>query len=157
MQDHVLIGNFVGMHPLEKALVSWINSSWKPKGHYDLQLGSKGFFTISFLNMEHRNIILDGGPYLFYSVGLFLRPSKEKFYPEKENMKVALVWIRMYSLLCEYWDPKILEDLGNSLGKFIKISEHGKIQIYIAYTRICVYMDLTDLPEAIIMSWEDED
>ena len=72
-------------------------------------------------------------------------------------MKVALVWIRMYSLLCEYWDPKILEDLGNSLGKFIKISEHAKIQIYIAYTRICVYMDLTDLREAIIMSWEDED
>ena len=35
-------------------------------------------------------------------------------------MRVALVWIRLYSLPCEYWDPKILEDLGNFLGKFIK-------------------------------------
>ena len=61
MQDHALIGNFVGLQPSKKTLVWWINSTWKPKGHYDMHLGSKGFFTISLLNLEDQNRILEGG------------------------------------------------------------------------------------------------
>ena len=66
--------------------------------HYDLHLGFNGFFTISFFNVKYRNKILDEGPYFFYSACLFLRPWKEKFFLDKEDMKVAPVWIRMYSL-----------------------------------------------------------
>ena len=43
------------------------------QGHYDLQLGSKGFFTISFINVEDKNKALDGGLYFFYSASLFMR------------------------------------------------------------------------------------
>jgi len=52
MKDHALIAKFIGIWPTEKALIGWIQSHWKPKGHYDLQLGSKGFFTIIFFNIE---------------------------------------------------------------------------------------------------------
>ena len=51
-----------------------------------------------------------------------------------------------------------MEDLGNTLGKFINISKQTKAQRYTAYARICVYMDLSkEFPEAIYMSWEDEE
>ena len=93
------------------------------QGHYDLQLGSKGFFTISFLNVEDRNIVIDGGAYLFYSAGLFLITWKEKIYLEKEHMKVEKIWIGMYSFSSEYRDLKILEYIEKYLGKFIKISK----------------------------------
>ena len=64
----------------------------------------------------------------------------------------------MHSLPCEYWDLEILEDLGNRLGKFIKISKQTRAQRYTTYARICVYMGITkELPESIRMSWEDED
>ena len=99
MQYQALIRKFVGIKPSEKSLVWWINSSWKLKGHYDLQLGSKGFFTISFLKLEDRNRVLDGGSYLFYSVCLFLRHQKRK---SSSWMKVVPVWIRLYSFPCEY-------------------------------------------------------
>ena len=72
--DHALIGKFIGIQPSEKALIWWINSTWKPKGHFDLHLGSKGFLTISFISLEDRNHILDGGPYFYYCAGMFLRP-----------------------------------------------------------------------------------
>ena len=85
-------------------------------------MGARGFFTISFINVEYKNRVLDGGSYFFYSVGVFLRPWKENFFLEKEDMKVVPIWINLYSLPSEYEDPGILEDLGNSLGKFIKIS-----------------------------------
>ena len=128
MMDHDLIGKFIDMQPSKKALIWWINSSWKHKGHFDLHLGSKGFFIVSFISLEDRNHIIDGGPYFYYSVGLFLRPWKEKFSPKNEDMRIDQVWIRLYSLPHEYWDAEILEELGNCLGTFIKISEQTKTQ-----------------------------
>jgi len=41
MQDHALIGKFLGFWPTEKALQGWIASKWKPKGQVTLQLGPK--------------------------------------------------------------------------------------------------------------------
>ena len=64
----------------------------------------------------------------------------------------------LYSLPWEYWHNEILEELGNCLGTFIKISKQTKTQCYTAYSCICIYMDLSQaLSKAIKMIWEDED
>ena len=60
MKDHALVKKFVHIWPSEKALSWWINVTWKPQGHYDLHLGAKGFFTVSFLNLEDKNRIFEG-------------------------------------------------------------------------------------------------
>ena len=126
---------------------------WNPKGHYDLQLGSKGFFTIIFFNQEDHDHILEGGPYFFFSVGLYLRPWKERFNPEIEDMTVAPVWICVFSLPREYWDMETLKDIGNTLGEFIKVAEQTKAQRYTSFARICVYLDLSkELLEAISLN-----
>ena len=49
-KEKALIGKFVGVWPKERDLVRWISSVWNSTGHYDLNLGSKGFFTIIFFN-----------------------------------------------------------------------------------------------------------
>jgi hypothetical protein len=64
MRDNALVGKFLGLWPSERDLVKWIQYWWKPKGHYDLQLGSKGFFTIIFHNLEDRNRSLRWGAIL---------------------------------------------------------------------------------------------
>jgi hypothetical protein len=46
---------------------------WNPKGDYELQLSSKGFFTVIFYNLEDKDMIFEGGPYFYYLVGLYLR------------------------------------------------------------------------------------
>lgn len=98
MKDHVLIGKLVGIWPTEKARVWWINTTWKPQGHYDLQLGAKKFFTIIFFNEVDRTRIFDNGLYFFNSAGLYLRPWKERFNPDKENLTIAPIWLCLYSL-----------------------------------------------------------
>jgi hypothetical protein len=52
MRDHALIGKFLGLWSSERDLEKWIHHWWKPKGHYELQLGSKGFFIIIFLILK---------------------------------------------------------------------------------------------------------
>ena len=80
----------------------WINVTWKPLEHFDLHLGAKGFFTFIFLNLEDRNKIFEGGPYFFNSIGLFLRPWKEKLNMDSEDLSFVSIWIGIYSLPSEY-------------------------------------------------------
>jgi hypothetical protein len=63
----------------------------------ELHLGSKGFFTIVFMNLEDRDRVFEGGPYFHASTGLYMRPCKENFSPEKETFKKVSFWLRFYS------------------------------------------------------------
>ena len=158
MRDHALIGKFIGTWPTERALRSWIHSKWHPKGHISLHLGAKGFFTAVFNYLEDRNRILDGGPYFFNSAGLFLKGWVERFNPDKEDLRNAPVWIRLYSLPWEYWQEETLQEIGNSIREFVKIAEETKLCRYTSYARICVYMDLKQpLPYSISLFHEDSE
>jgi hypothetical protein len=158
MRDNALVGKFLGLWPSERDLVKWIQYWWKPKGHYDLQLGSKGFFTIILHNLEDRNRIFDGGPYFYNSAGLFLRFWTEKFSPEKEDFAHAPVWIRLYSLPQEFWLEEVLAGIGNTIGIYVKSSEATKQRRYTSYARICVYLNIAKpLPGSITLEYHDED
>eukprot|EP00253_Pinus_taeda_P020587 PITA_20587 len=113
---------------LEKVLRGWIAAKWKPKGHVNLCLGPKGFFTAIFLCLEDKYKIMDEGPYFFNSAGLYLRDWVARFNPDKEDLTWAPVWIRMYSLPEEYCEESLLKDIGNGLGEYIKAAEETKLQ-----------------------------
>ena len=122
MKDHALIAKFVGVWPMEKGLICWINHHWKPKGGYELRLGTKGFFTVVFYILEDKNRVFEGGPYFYNLVGLYLTFWKEQFNPDKEDLSIALPWLRLYSLPCELWRLEIITDIGNTLGVFVKVA-----------------------------------
>ena len=61
-KEKALIGKFLGGCPRERNLVWWNQGPWKPKGHYDLQQGEKGFLTIIFFNQEDQDRVLEDGP-----------------------------------------------------------------------------------------------
>jgi hypothetical protein len=158
MRDYALVGKFLGLWPSERDLIKWIQYWWKLRGHYDLQLGSKGFFTIIFHNLEDRNRVFDGGPYFYNSAGLFLRFWTEKFSPEKEDFAHAPVWIRLYSLPQEFWLEEVLAGIGNTIGIYVKSSEATKQRCYTSYARICVYLNIAKpLPGSITLEYHDED
>ena len=108
-----------------------------------MQLEAKCIFTVIFFNEEDRTKIFESGPYFFNYVGLFLRPWKEIFNPDKENLTIAPVSIRMYSLPTKYYTEEILMDIGNILGNFLKVSEQTRQRQYTSYAQICIYLDIS--------------
>ena len=98
MKEHALIGKFLGLWPTKRDLNKWIKHWWNPKGDYEVQLSSKGFFTIILYNLEDKDKIFENGTYFFKSAGLFLCFWTEIFSPDKEDFTMAPVWIRLYSL-----------------------------------------------------------
>lgn len=93
---------------------------------------------------------MEGGPYFFNSAGLFLKGWVERFNPDTEDLSCAPVWIRLYSLPWEYWEEKSLQEIGNAIGKFVRVAEETKLCKHTSYARICVYMDLKQpLPDTV--------
>jgi hypothetical protein len=158
MREHALIGKFLGLWPSERDLNKWIKHWWNPKGDYEVQLSSKGFFTIILYNPEDRDRIFENGSYFYNSAGLFLRFWTERFSPDKEDFTMAPVWIRLYSLPQEFWLEEILMGIGNTVGQYVKTSEATKQRKYTSYARICVYMNISKaLPGAVTLEYQDED
>ena len=73
MRERAIICKFMSIWSSERALKGWIQAKWNPKGAIELQLGSKGFFTIIFSLLEDKDKFFEGGPYFFNSVGLYMR------------------------------------------------------------------------------------
>jgi hypothetical protein len=123
IKTQALICKFMVLWPIERTLCNWIKYQWKPSGEVDLHLGSKGLFTIVFMNLKDRHNIFEGGPYFHALVGLYMQPWKENFSPEKETFKNVILWLRLYSLPLDYWLSSTFEAIGNKLEKYVKTSE----------------------------------
>ena len=78
-----------------------------------------------------------GGIFILFG-GPFSKILEGDFFPGQRKHESGTLVDHVVLLTEEYWDLEILEDLGNSLGKFIKISEKNRMEIYTAYASICV-------------------
>jgi hypothetical protein len=67
MKMHALICKFMGLWHTERTLRNWIKYQWKQSGEVELHLGSKGFFTLVFMNLEDMDKVFDGGLYFHTS------------------------------------------------------------------------------------------
>lgn len=154
MREHALIGKFLGLWSSERDLNRWIKHWWNPKGDYEVQLSSKGFFTIIMYNLEDRDRIFESGAYFYNLAGLFLQFWMERFSLDKEDFTMAAVWIRLYSLLQEFWLEEILMGIGNTVGHYVKTSEATKQRKYTSYARICVCMNISKaLPGLVTLEY----
>eukprot|EP00253_Pinus_taeda_P029667 PITA_29667 len=158
MAEQAIICKFMGIWPSERTLCHWIKQHWKPRGDVKLHLGAKGFFTVVFSNLEDNDRVFEGDPYFLASAGLYMRPWKPNFAPEKESFTQVPVWIRLFSLPIYYWGLNALKQIGDKLGTFIKASEATLQKRYTSYARICVEMDVFGaLHEGIWLEYRDKD
>lgn len=90
------------------------------------------------------------------NAGLFMKFWENIYNPEKKTMLDAPVWVRLFGLPDEFWDPEILEGIGNTIGSFVKIVEATKRGKYNAYGRIFVYINLAEpLPDNVEVEYHD--
>jgi len=111
METYAVLCKFIGLWPMEKALNAWIKNHWNPKGYTSLHLGSKGFFTIVFTNIEDKDRVFKGGPFFYATTSLYMRPWVMNFVPKHETFTLVPVWVSLYSLPLNYWEPKSLKAL----------------------------------------------
>jgi len=157
MKDHAMICKFVGVWPSENDLTRWIQQNWQPLGHIELKLGAKGFFMVIFSNPQDKERVFDNGPYFYYNAGLFMRYWQECYNPDKEKNLASPVWVRLFGLPMDFWDPEILEGIENTIASFVTIAETTKKGRHTSYARICVYMNIANpIPDTLELEYHEE-
>ena len=86
MKMHALICKLMGLWSIERTLRNWIKYHWKPNGEVELHLGSKGFFTTVFMNLEERDKVFEGGGILPLLSRAIHAAMEGKFLPRERNL-----------------------------------------------------------------------
>jgi len=109
----------------------------------DIHLFSKRFFIVRFASTEVRDTIISVGPWFWGTLGLLMTPRFPDFDPNKMTVSKMSVWVRLYNLPLHFWSERVLEGIGNNIGKYIKTDlERTDERIY-TFARICVEVDLS--------------
>ncbi|KAI9120679.1 hypothetical protein K1719_007712 [Acacia pycnantha] len=68
---------------------------------------------------------------------------KPEFNPKNERIDSVVAWVRIPDLPAPFFDKKFLLNLGNSIGKAIRLDIHTAQRSRGKFARLCVELDLT--------------
>lgn len=85
-----------------------------------MDLGN-GFFKVQFCNMIYLDRVIKDGLWFINLTFLTIGMWEPKFQPTKAIFSIATIWICIPILSTKYYEPLVLENIGNKLGPLLKI------------------------------------
>ncbi|KAI9083401.1 hypothetical protein K1719_034615 [Acacia pycnantha] len=86
---------------------------------------------------------LTGGPWVILDAYLNVARWRPEFCPKKSKIESVVAWVRLPDLPAPLFDKKFLLNLGNAIGKAIRLDIHTAQRARGKFARMCVELDLT--------------
>lgn len=131
-------GRSIGFNYIQTKL----NALWKPTGRMDVIILGKEFFLTRFSCKEDHDVVLKKGPWFIGEQFLSIKPWEPNFKPSMTNVSSIVVWIRLNELPIEYYKVEVLKQIGNSVGKVLRINTHTAAKARDRFARLCVQVDI---------------
>lgn len=123
-------------------LLRRLKGLWKTKCPFQLiDLGHE-FFIAKFEAEEDMMRILELGPWFLGTQYIAIMKWKPDFHPATARILTMATWIRFANLPMEYYDADILWQLGDKVGKPIRIDGVTLDQSRGRYARLCVEINM---------------
>ncbi|XP_019251424.1 PREDICTED: uncharacterized protein LOC109230374 [Nicotiana attenuata] len=114
---------------------------WKPTEALALiDLGND--FLIKYQKEESMTKSLHEGPWFVLGHFLSVRRYEPKFLVSSSKLTYTTIWSRLPELPTEFYDTQILQQVGNKLGKLLKIDTCTSSTLRGKYGRICIEVPL---------------
>lgn len=133
-----LLGRKIGF----KALETRLKQLWVQQGIMSIIDQNNDFFLVTFSHEDDLNHALTEGPWLIYDHCLIVRPWRPNFHPTSESIDEVSVWARLSGLPIEYYDKKVMEFIGNRIGKIVRVDKTTLSHQKGKYAWMCVEVDL---------------
>ncbi|MCH94906.1 hypothetical protein A2U01_0015876, partial [Trifolium medium] len=116
---------------------------WVRKGVINIIDLGNDYYLVAFTHEEDKNAAMSDGPWFIYDHYLTVREWSPNFHPASDTIKSVAVWIRISGLPIEYYDTRVLNFIGNRVGKTVKVDKNTLQQERGKYARLCVEVNLT--------------
>ncbi|KAI9079254.1 hypothetical protein K1719_038739 [Acacia pycnantha] len=161
--DAYLVVKLMGRQPVYGFILKKLRQIWERKGKIDVFDLENEFYLVSFQHTEDYMGALIGGPWVIASfqhtedymgalIGgpwviadayLSVSHCKPEFNPRNAKIESLIAWIRVPELPATLFDKKFLLNLGNAIGKAIRLDIHTAQRSRGKFARMCVELDLT--------------
>ena len=88
------------------------------------------------------NAVLKDGPWFIGGHFLSIRPWEPFFKLDCASVSSITVWVRLNAFPMELHEPEVLKQIGESIGKVLRIDTHIAMEARGRYARLCIQVDL---------------
>ncbi|KAI9075687.1 hypothetical protein K1719_042303 [Acacia pycnantha] len=138
-----LMVKLMGRQPSYGFMVKNLRQIWERKGNIDIFDLDNDFYLVSFQHNEDYMEALIGGPWVINDAYLSVARWRPDFNPKNARIESVVAWVRIPELPAPLFDKKFLLNLGNSIGKAIRLDIHTAQRSRGKFARMCVELDLT--------------
>ena len=134
-----LYGRTIGFNFLQSKL----NLLWKPaRSLVCVDLG-KDFYSVKFSLKEDMDAVLKNGSWFIGGHFLSIRPWEPFFKPTSASVSSIAVWVRLHELPLELYEMEVLKQIGEAIGRVLRIDSHTAMEARGRYARLCIQLDVT--------------
>ncbi|KAI9126041.1 hypothetical protein K1719_003459 [Acacia pycnantha] len=119
-----LIVKLLGRQPSYSFMVKKLRQIWKRKGQIDIFDLENDFYLVSFQHLDDYMEALTGGPWVILDAYLNVARWRPNFCLENAKIESVVAWVRLPDLPVPLFDKKFLLNLGNAIGKAIRLDIH---------------------------------
>ncbi|XP_019241717.1 PREDICTED: uncharacterized protein LOC109221708 [Nicotiana attenuata] len=140
--QYSIIIRLQGKRILHQTLKRKVEELWKLNDSFPLiDLGSD-YYIAKLRKAESMNHVLQKGPWFVFGFFLSCQKWKPNFVAANAKQICTAVWIRLPNLLTEFYDKIILQRIGNSIGRLLKVDACTFSTLRGRYARLCVELPL---------------
>ena len=85
-------------------------------------------FLMRFGLVEDFENIIKGGPWFIEGHFLMIRAREPNFKPTSVVCNLVAVWIRLSELPFEYYDPRVLREIGSAIGPILRVDSNTELE-----------------------------
>ncbi|KAI9122943.1 hypothetical protein K1719_005832 [Acacia pycnantha] len=137
-----LVVKLLGRQPAYGFMVKKLRQIWERKGKIDVFDLENDFYLVNFQHREDYMEALIGGPWVIADAYLSVARWRPEFSPKNEKIESVVAWVRFPDLPAPLFDKKFLLNLGNAIGKAIRLDVHTAQRTRGRFARMCVELDL---------------
>ncbi|KAI9094816.1 hypothetical protein K1719_026622 [Acacia pycnantha] len=138
-----LVIKLSGRQPSYGFMVKKLRQLWERKGSIDLFYLQNDFYLVNFQREKDYMEALTGGPWVINDAYLNVARWKPDFSLKNERIETVVAWVRLPDFPAPLFDKKFLLNLGNVIGKAIKLDIHTAHRARGKFSRMCIELDLT--------------
>ncbi|KAI9117474.1 hypothetical protein K1719_011640 [Acacia pycnantha] len=138
-----LVVKLLGRQPSYGFMVKKLKQIWERKGNIDVFDLENNFYLVNFQHNDDYMEALTGEPWVIMDAYLNVARWRPKFCPKNEKIESVVAWVRLPDLPAPLFDKKFLLNLGNAIGKAIRLDIHTEQRARGKFARMCVELDLT--------------
>ncbi|XP_017630260.1 uncharacterized protein LOC108473250 [Gossypium arboreum] len=136
--DNIVILKLLGRNIGFSVLQNEIYSMWRPSGPIHMMDIENGYFLVKIHNKLDCDKALSEGPWTIFGQYLTVQPWTMAFDPTQAYPSVVMAWIRLLALLSYLYNRKIITEIGELVGKVVKLDMNTNSRTRGQFARMAV-------------------